>query len=307
MSYKRLAVQLGLVLALAAPVVALAQNDAHTARANEPSIDEIYKAASSGRLADADAMIDKVLAAHPTSAKAHFVHAELLAKEGKLGAAKSAFAKANELAPGLPFAKPEAVAGLSQRLDSAATAPARAAGLPSRTEAASMSAPDAPTGMGTPAKLGILAALLAAGVFMYRRISGVRPQMGGPGNMNGTAGYATPSYANGPTGYAPPMNPGYAQPPAPAAGGWTGGGLGGALMTGAAVGLGAVAVEEAVRHFSHGNDRPDNIPDHRANNNQSAWGDSLGPDVNADMGGNDFGIADSGSWDSGGGDGGSDW
>ena len=145
---------------------------------------------------------------------------------------------------------------------------------------------------------------------MYRRISGVRPRVG-PGNMNGAPGYAAPSFANGPNGYATPMNPamnpGYTTPPS--AGGM-GGGLGGALMTGAAMGLGAMAVEQAVRHFSHENDRPGNTPDQRgSSNNQSAWGDSLGPDVNADMGGNDFGISDTGSWDSGGGGdgGGSDW
>ncbi|MEJ8823803.1 hypothetical protein WKW80_17455 [Variovorax humicola] len=301
--YKRLVIQLGLVLALAVPVAALAQADTHPLRTNEPTIDDIYKAASSGRLREADEMIGKVLAAHPGSGKAHFVHAELLAKEGNLAAARSEFAKANELAPGLPFARPEAVAGLAERLD-ASKPPRAAAGTSTGLQSPSLAAPESAPGMGAPAKLGILALLIAAGVFVFRRLGRARAAAAGP-NTNYAAGPGAPSYANGPTGYAQnaPVNPAsYA--PAPAPGGLPGG-LGGALMTGAAMGLGAVAVEEAVRHFSHRDGRSSDLERHPSG--PSTFGDNLGPDTSADMGGNDFGIQDAGSWDSGTDNSGSDW
>jgi hypothetical protein len=116
--------------------------------------------------------------------------------------------------------------------------------------------------------------------------------------MNAPAGFAAP-YGNGGYGSSG-ANPVAAPAPATT-------GLGGALMTGAAMGLGAVAVEEAVRHFSHRDDRADDEFSRRID--RPAFGSNLGPDTNADMGGNDFGITDAGSWDSGGGgvDSNSDW
>ena len=314
--FKRLVIHLGhlaLALALTVPVLALAQADTAATRAREPSIDEIYKAAESGKLSEADSMIATVLTAHPGSAKAHFVHAELLAKEGKLAAAKTAYAWAEALAPGLPFAKPEAVAGLLQRIDGPASA-----ALPASTKVVE-SQGVASSGLGAPAKTGIVVLLIAAGFFMFKRISGARPgASGSPGAPGSTpvtaqAGYPNPSYGGVPAGYLPgsTAQPNYPYaPPAPAAPSATSG-LGGALMTGAAVGLGAVAVEQAVRHFSQ-RDRPDDIAEKRRD--QPAFDNNLGPDTNADMGGSDFGISDAGSWDGGGGGGGggggdssSDW
>ena len=304
--FKRLAVHLSLALALTVPALALAQAQAETVAspAREPSIDAIYKAAESGKLSEADSMIARVLTAHPASAKAHFVHAELLAKEGKLGAAKAAYAKAEELAPGLPFAKPEAVAGLLQRLDASAARPAstRATESPTRNAVtpASQSQSAESSGLGTPGKTGIVILLIAAGFFMFKRISGGRPGAGG-------AGGATGAPLNSQTGYAPGSmaQPNYPYSPPAAAAPSATSGLGGALMTGAAVGLGAIAVEQAVRHFSQ-RDRPDDISERRRD--QPAFDNNLGPDTNADLGGSDFGISDAGSWDSGGGaDSSSDW
>ncbi len=53
------------------------------AQAADPTMDQIYEAAASGHLDQAQQMITQVLADHPTSAKAHYVQAELYAKEGK--------------------------------------------------------------------------------------------------------------------------------------------------------------------------------------------------------------------------------
>jgi hypothetical protein len=80
--------------------------------ADEPSLHQIYQAAEAGKLNEAQTMMQEVLKAHPKSGKAHFVEAELLAKQGQHQNAKAELATAELLAPGLPFAKPEAVKNL---------------------------------------------------------------------------------------------------------------------------------------------------------------------------------------------------
>ncbi len=305
MYIQRHAARWSLVLALAMPALALAQvASPSTASAHEPTIDEIYKAAEGGRLAEADAMISRVLNAHPDSGKAHFVHSELLAKEGHLAAARSEYAKANELAPGLPFAKPQAVAGLLQRIDASAPAANRNTQMQTPTRSVEPAAQAGTSGgFGLPAKIGLVVLIGAAVAWMFRRrpmpaSPSVNPATAYPSAPPSGTGYAAPSYGGMPSGYAPAA-PGYGATPA-------GSGLGGALMTGAAMGLGAVAVEEAVRHFSHRDDRSDSV----AVNDRAAppgFGDRLGPDANADMGGDDFGLLDPGSWDGGGTDDSNGW
>lgn len=289
----RLFVQMSMILALAAPVAVLAQVTPAPA-AGVPSIDQIYKAAHGGQSAQADAMIAQVLAAHPQSAKAHFVHAELLASENQLRQAKVEYVRANELAPGLPFAKPQAVAGLLEKIDGpAATATATA------TNHVTDSA-----GMGLSAKLGLLALLLAAGAWMFQRsrTSGASPTRTVSAVATAPA-YATPSYAPGPQGmqgYGPmsAAGPAYGAAPAP-----VGGGIGSALATGAAMGLGAIAVEEAVRHFTHRD--ATSVDDMVApRSSQPAFANDLGPTANADLGGDDFGILDDSTWDA---NGATDW
>mgnify|MGYP003868170939 CR=1 FL=1 len=54
-------------------------------------------------------MIQQVLIGHPNSAKAHYVQAEIAARQGQLPRAREALATAEKLAPGLPFAKAESV------------------------------------------------------------------------------------------------------------------------------------------------------------------------------------------------------
>ena len=53
---------------------------------SEPSMAEVYAAAQAGQLDKAQTMIQQVLVSHPNSAKAHYVRAELWAREGKAGA-----------------------------------------------------------------------------------------------------------------------------------------------------------------------------------------------------------------------------
>ncbi len=48
-------------------------------------------------------MISQVLADHPSSARAHYVQAELYAREGKVALARSELSAAEELKPDYPL------------------------------------------------------------------------------------------------------------------------------------------------------------------------------------------------------------
>ena len=61
-------------------------------------------------------MITQVLADHPSSAKAHYVQAELYAREGKISPARSELATAEQLQPGLPHENPRSVQELKAQL-----------------------------------------------------------------------------------------------------------------------------------------------------------------------------------------------
>lgn len=88
-------------------------------------------------------------------------------------------------------------------------------------------------------------------------------------------------------------------------------GLGSALATGAAVGLGAVVAEEAWRRMTR--ERPANEDQSASDEGNTRIGRGLWPaaasDASQAMGGTDFGIKDSSSWGSGasGTDADSDW
>src|SRR3569832_353025 len=112
---------------------------AQGATTTEPTLAQIYQAANAGQLDRADTMIEQVLKSHPNSAKAHYVKAELAAREGKADVARQHLASAEKIAPGLPFVKAESVQALRNQLSSTSnsaatssnrTAPARQMGAP---------------------------------------------------------------------------------------------------------------------------------------------------------------------------------
>lgn len=246
-----------------------------SAWAADPTLHEVYQAAEAGNLKQSESMMDQVLRDHPNSAKAHFVEAQILAREGRLDAARTELATAERLAPGLPFAKPGSVRELKARLQvPAAAAPVAAAGSPAQA------APAIPWGM-----LVLGALLVAAIVFFIRALNRQR--------IMPSAGVAT--YGAG-GGMAQPYGVGGAGPMAPPSAG-IGSGLLGGLATGAAVGAGVVAGEALMHRLLDGGSHADaplasavNVP------MQSDY----------DMGGADFGVGGDASWDdtSAGGD---DW
>lgn len=247
------------------------------ALAADPSLHQVYQAAEAGNLKQAESMMDQVLRDHPASAKAHFVEAQLLAKEGRLDSAKTELATAERLEPGLPFAQQASVRELKTRLSAPAlSAPSATSTLPAQT------APGIPWGM---LMIGVL--LAAAIVFFIRSLSRQRA-MSAPG-----AGVA--AYGSG-GGMAQPYGMGGAGPIPPSGG--MGSGILGGLATGAAVGAGVVAGEALMHRLLDGGqhaDLPPTLP--VIDPTQSSY----------DMGGADFGIADDASWDDASAGGGDDW
>ena len=230
----------------------------------EATLPEVYQAVQSGQMAKADAMMKEVLQNHPNSAKAHYVASELYLKEGKLEAARNHFIKAQNLAPGLPFAQPESVQKLQVQL-------ASGAGIPAASQASIFS---------NPLFWGLIAILVIGVIIVMKRRKAEAvqvynaPSAGYPGTPGGPAGYP-----GGPGG------PGY--PGAPAAGGM-GSGLMGSLATGAALGAGMYAGQALASSLMGGHDNGHSNAGSNPNLNQVGGPASLDPN---------FGVRDASSWD----------
>jgi hypothetical protein len=285
--------------------------------AASPTLHEVYQAAQSGRYDDAQRMMDQVLRDHPDSAKAHFVEAELLARQGKLSSAQVELGKAQKLDSTLSFAKPEAISELKQQIAAAHASVKTPSFAPT---AHAVQAPVQQSGSHMPWGLILVGgAILAAGLMFMRSRNNGRF---GPGNAGPGAQYGGSPYGGGPAGGPTPYQggPGYGGPGygAPGYGGYppgqmpqAGGGMGsriaGGLATGAAVGAGIVAGEAlAHRVFGDGSSAHNVTPQQNnlGNNTDSdPWRNLPGPaptnvsDNGYDMGGNDFGVNDANSWD----------
>lgn len=273
---------------------------------SEPNMAQIYATAQAGKLDDAQVMIQQVLLAHPQSAKAHYVQAELYARQGKLDAARAALASADKLAPGLAFAKPQAVQALRAQLSAHATAPAAAGAGAGAGVAPHAAAPQAPATSSWLMPVLLTGGVMVAAYFFFRRRQ--------PEPTAQQSAYANPNGLNGPQtfGMGGGMQPAYPAPGYPQAGypQQAGSGLGGRIMggvaTGLAVGAGVMAAQAIGRNLMGEHNSPSpGAQDHFGNN------DFQPLPTNTDMGGANFGINDAGSWDDGGGadmgGGSSDW
>jgi uncharacterized protein len=293
---------------LLAIALAIAMTAAMASAALVPSLDEVYRTARSGDLSRADAMMQQVLSAYPNSARAHYAYAQILAAEGRTAAARSQLNRAEQIAPGLPFVSPQALASLEGRLQSAPTR--------------------APAPRHSHGSIPWLWLLVGGGIVWFllsrmRRRAAYQDQ------------YRNAPYPsqNAPAGYS------YGAGPQPYAGG--GGSWWSSIMSGLGFGAGAAAGQYAADRFLHrGDDQqrdsqigeqpvipPDNAPDNLGgddfgigggNQASGGWTDS-GADQSASGGeqpaGNDsdsaFGMSqgdgNDGGWDdSSGGDGGTD-
>jgi len=230
-------------------------------------------------------MITQVLAAHPNSGKAHYVQAELYAREGKTSLARAELGTAERLNPGLTDFNARSVQELKSQLG--VSSGSRSVGSPI---AIGSPRSEARFPWGT---VLILAVVVGVLVMLFRRRTPSYNQYpaAGPGPGPGMGG--------APGGYGPGYGPGYGQPPM--GGGGIGSGIAGGLASGLAVGAGVVAGEQLAHHFLDGGRQEGGvIPSAEASEHGSS---------NSDMGGADFGANDPGSWDDGGGGGGGgdDW
>jgi hypothetical protein len=254
-----------LVPLLAAAVIFLpAMSVAHA----EPSLHQVYEATQAGNLRGAESMMSEVLHNHPNSAKAHFVEAEILAKEGLGGEANAQLATAEKLDPALSFAKPEAVQALRSELSGGHVT--------------------APAGGGFPwgwifAGGALIAFIVLASRWMQARATPV--QVVTAGNAPYGGGYGYPGGV--PTGGYGPVAPG---------GGGMGSGILGGLATGAAVGAGVVAGEALMHRLIDGGEHHRSVGD---GDSFLPGPDANGVDPNYQLGGEDFGVNDASSWDDG--------
>jgi hypothetical protein len=250
---------------------------------SDPTMQQIYDQAKSGHLAEAQQMITQVLQDYPRSGKAHYVAAELYAKQGNLSLARVELNQAEQFDPGLPFAKPESVQALKAEL---AVGGGTARALTIVPAAVHHSFPWGPV-------LILVGVLALIWMFVRRRNTYAQFPSQYPGGAAVAGGVPGP----------------YGAPGGVMGGGVVGGGMGsgivGGLASGLAVGAGVVAGEELAHHFLDGGERRDGF---------AAAPQEYTPETpsNDNMGGADFGVNDPGSsWDDagggGGGGGGDDW
>lgn len=229
-----------------------------------PTIHQVYETAKSGNLSGAHQMVEQVLKAHPESSKAHYIDAEILLRQGNLSEAKAELAKAEQLDPGLSFAKPQAVQSLKQHLQSSSNIQMNSNPIGSIQS----SVPWTMLLLGFGALLFIWLVIRA---FSSRNANY-------PMRFYGADNVGNNAYPNNPYG------PTYSQQSS-----GLGSGIMSGLATGAAAGVGFVAGEELMRHFIDGpsTNTHDNFNTTPIVNDESSY----------DMGGNDFGVEDNSSWD----------
>jgi hypothetical protein len=251
-------------------------------------------------------MMQQVLVAHPSSGKAHFVQAELFSRQGKLAQARESMAMAEKLTPGLSFAKPEAVQALRTQLAASskpgpATAPQHRSNTTAADNYSSPAAPSSPFPWGLALAMGGGAIGIAIFLLRKKQTPSFEPQpvYASQGAMAGGL--------SGPQGFGMGNNtmaaPGAAQPGyGPGAGSGLGGRIMGGVATGLAVGAGVMAAEAIGRNLMGHREQAAKASENLSDNNFQPI------DNNPDMGGQDFGVNDAGSWDDAGGvDAGGDW
>ena len=234
-----------------------------SAAAIEPSLHDVSQAVKGGDYVQAQHLMDEVLRAHPNSARAHFVEAQILARQGRMSGAESELAAAEHLNSTLSFARPSAVTELREVIE-------RGRSSVPAAPAASMHHDTLLTAI-----LPLAAILIALVLFARSR----NRASAGPGN--GTLISSAPG--SNATGI------GAVSPPSASAGS----GILGSLATGAAMGAGMIAGESLMSRFLDGGHRVEGSS-RSGGINDNGEGPRDGQPY--DMGGDDFGVSDTSTW-----------
>jgi tetratricopeptide (TPR) repeat protein len=193
---KRILWTLGLVLA-----AMLASTSAFAL----PTVDQVQAEVKAGRYAQAESMMQEVVAAKPKSAKAHYIYAEILAHDGRFDEAARQARQARELDPAIGFTDPAKFRSFEQLLDrqqaarSSGSTPSTQAAPAVVTPAAPMPAPAAQRSSGLPGWVWIAGIVLV--VFLLFRMLARRAAPAAPAGFG--PGYGSPGYGGG-----VPMQPG---------------------------------------------------------------------------------------------------
>ena len=211
---------------------------------------DIQNMIANGQETQAVQALNNVLAQHPQSGVAWYLLAEARDAQGNEAAAAQALSKAQQIAPGLPFANQQEAAALQAHINA----------VPVRQQHHSS---------------GVSPAIMVIGGFvllflllrMFGRRRAVYPGYSAPGGMPGAPmGYGAPNYGPG--------------------GGFGGGGLGSSLVSGLAAGAGFAAGERIIDGLTgHGEARADtpNLPDNSRDDGllgNPGWDNSNDDDLN---------------------------
>ena len=194
-----------------------------------PTVDAVQAEVQRGNYAQAEVMMQDVVAAKPGSARAHYIYAEILSHNKRFGEAAKEAARARQIDPNLSFTDPAKFKALESLLEreqvaarpraaTAATAPMATSPMATSPMAGARPAPE-PAG-GVPTWVWALAlGGIAAGVWalVSRRKQAATPAMGMasmPMAQPQAAGYGPVNAPGYGAGAAPGYPPGYGQPPA---------------------------------------------------------------------------------------------
>ncbi len=203
-----------------------------------PTVQQVEAELQQGHYSQAEGMMREVVDAKPGSAKAHYIYAEILARNGSFSKAAEEAAKAKQLDPDIKFTQPEKFQAFEKLLE-------RERKPVQRTESANPVFPSAPAAAPLRAPTGGIpswvwfAALGVVGYLLWRGFSRSQatPSPNGSYGAPGTGYGAAPAggYGSGaPYPNAPPVSP-----------------SGGMLKTGLAVAGGVAAgmmVDELLHH-----------------------------------------------------------
>ena len=178
-----------------------------------PTVDAVQAEVQRGNYAQAEVMMQDVVAAKPGSARAHYIYAEILSHNKRFGEAAKEAARARQIDPALSFTDPvkfKALESLLEREQVAARPRAAATAVPPMATAPVAVARPAPEpASGVPSWVWVLG-LAGVAALVWRLVSR-RQQAASPGMGMANMPMAPPQAA----GYGPVNAPGYGAGAAP--------------------------------------------------------------------------------------------